>query len=172
MSTFHCTRCGSLMGAPAAGTRAACPTCGQLLATPADLDEQAAPVPRRGRPEYSFVGEGGYGRPASVGHSVLGVASFIIGLVVLALTLLIILLFGIGAGSPHWDTAHSIFSLAAAIFYVGMLVCLVGVVLGVGGLFQWNRNRTLAVIGLILNGLALFGGGVLLMLTMVALTNR
>jgi hypothetical protein len=160
------------MEAPAAGTRAACPGCGQLFETPADPDESAPPFPRRGRPEYGYEGEGGYGRPAQGGHSGLGVASFIIGLVVIALTLLIIVLAVIvSVGSPPGDTAYRMGMMVGTVVCGELVVCLVGVGLGIGGLFQGNRSRTLAVIGVILNGLVLFGG-IVLMLIGMAFANR
>ena len=76
----------------ASGEMAACPNCGQMFETPTDPDEPAPPASRRGRDERGFADAGGYGRRAPPGHSGLGVASFIIGLVVIVLVLLVIVL--------------------------------------------------------------------------------
>src|SRR5262249_7980505 len=92
MSAFHCTKCGTLMQAPAPGSSGACPNCGQLLQTPAAPD---SPPRRSGRWDGPEADDAPYGRPRHLPHSGLGIASFIIGLVVVVIVLLMILLIGV-----------------------------------------------------------------------------
>jgi hypothetical protein len=169
MSTFSCTRCGTIMEAPAPGTRAACPNCGQMFETPADPNEPAPPASRRGRDE------GGYASRPPLNHSGLGVASFIIGLVVIILTLLVIILAVVTAASsrPHrGDAAEAMGAVVGIVICGGLVASLVGLGLGVGGLFQEDRNRTFAVIGVVLNGLILVAGAVVVLLGVAFLNRR
>ncbi len=167
MSSFNCTRCGALMEAPAAGTRAACPSCGQLFETPADPAAPPPAGPVRGRPESGYADEGGYGRRRRAGHSGLGIASFIIGLVVVVLCLLVVILAAaLSASRPSHETADAMALMAGVAICGGLAASLVGLGLGVGGVFQEDRNRTLAVVGLALNGLVLLGGVILLLIGM------
>jgi len=47
-------------------------------------------------------------------------------------------------------------------FFTGLGMAVLGVGLGIGGLMQANRKKVLAVVGLILNGLVVWGGVALL----------
>jgi len=155
MSVFNCTNCGTLMPAPAPGSSGACPNCGQLFETPAVSDR---PLRRDGRWDEPEAGDAPYGRPRHLPHSGLGIASFIIGLVVVVIVLLMILLIAVLASNrANRNTAETMGVMTGIFVCVGALASLVGLGLGMGGVFQEDRNRTFAVIGLILNGLIILG---------------
>jgi hypothetical protein len=87
--------------------------------------------------------------------------------VVIVLCLLVIVLAVVmSKGRGSRDAAEAMTVMAGLVICGGAVASLVGLGLGVGGLFQEDRNRTLAVVGLILNGLVLIGGVVLVILGM------
>jgi hypothetical protein len=164
MSAFNCTKCGTLMQAPAPGSSGACPNCGQLFETPAVPQRFPRRDERWDEPEAD---DARYGRPRHLPHSGLGIASFIIGLVVVVIVLLMFLLIGVVAASrANRDTAHTMGVMTGLFVCAGAVASLVGLGLGMGGVFQGDRNRTFAVIGLILNGLILLGTAVLFLIGM------
>ncbi len=155
MSQFSCSRCGTRMEAPAPGATAACPGCGQLFETPAT---SAAPPPRSSRDD-PYGDERGDARYPDVGrrtHSGVGIASFLIGLIVIVIDLLLVLLLVVLAtGGAGYREGRTVGTLAGVFNCIGVLACLAGLGLGVAGLFQEDRNRTFAVLGVILNGLVI-----------------
>src|SRR5262249_44724139 len=94
-------------------------------------------------------------------HSGLGLTSFVIGLLVIVLDLLLVLVLVIVANSSQprmgfrthpmdtWGPIALLFNC------VVLLACFTGGGLGVAALFQEDRNRTFAVIGVILNGVVI-----------------
>jgi hypothetical protein len=164
MSAFQCTKCGTLMQAPAPGTSGACPNCGQLFETPAAPDRLPRRDERWGEPESD---DAPYARPRHRPHSGLGIASFIIGLVVVVIVLLMFLLIGVLASSrANRNTAETMGVMTGLFVCGGALASLVGLGLGLAGVFQEDRNRTFAVIGLILNGLIILGTAALFVIGM------
>jgi hypothetical protein len=160
MSAFQCTNCGTLMQAPAPGTSGACPSCGQLFETPLASERP----PRRDEPE---AGDAPYGGPRYLPHSGLGIASFVIGLVVVVIVLLMVLLIGVlAANRANRNTADTMAAMTGLSICGGALASLVGLGLGMAGVIQEDRNRTFAVIGLILNGLIILGTAVLFLSVM------
>jgi hypothetical protein len=150
------------MQAPPPGTRAACPQCGQLFETPAAL----APGPRARRDDR-------WDEPSRLPHSGLGVASFIISLIVIVLTVLVVLLSVVArANRAHHSTADAMLGITLLFGCTGLLACVVGLSLGVAGVFQEDRNRTFAVVGIILNGLVILGTVALILIGMASATWR
>jgi hypothetical protein len=164
MSAFHCTSCGNLMQAPAPGTSAACPNCGQLFETPAAAERPPRRDDRWDGPE----GDDGPYEGRRLPHSGLGIASFIIGLVVVVIVLLMILLVGVLSTSrTNRNTAETMGMMTGLLVCGGAVASLVGLGLGLGGVFQENRNRVFAIIGLILNGLIILGTAALFIIGML-----
>jgi hypothetical protein len=146
------------MEAPPPGARAACPNCGQLFETPA----APGPSPRARRDDR-------WDEPTRPPHSGLGIASFIIGLIVIVLTLLVVLLsVVVQANRAHRSTADAMLGISLLFGCVGLLASVVGLGLGVAGVFQEDRNRTFAVVGIILNGLVILGTVALILIGMAA----
>ena len=164
MSAFQCTNCGTLMQAPAPGSSAACPNCGQLFETPRAPERPPRRDDRWDEPEADDVR---YGGPRHLPHSGLGIASFIIGLVVVVIILLMVLLIGVLASNrANRNTAETMGVMTGLFVCGGALASLVGLGLGMAGVFQEDRNRTFAVIGLILNGLIILGTAALFIIGM------
>jgi hypothetical protein len=107
-------------------------------------------------------------------HSGLGVASFIIGLVVILLDVLaifLVIIVAAGEASRPWspgrrDAAEAMAVLTGIIFCGGAVAALVGLGLGFGSLFQEDRKKGLGIAGVILNSLVLLA---LLTLVMIGL---
>jgi hypothetical protein len=155
MTRFPCTRCGTSLDPPPPGRPAACPRCGQVFETP-DASRPQGPPPRRD-PAHRDLG--GYGRGEDpfdrvekLPHSGLGVASFLIGALVIVIDLLFVVL-ALVAGQS--DSAVVFGRLAVIFNCLGAVTALVGLGLGVPALFQEERNRTFAVLGVGANGLVL-----------------
>ena len=93
-------------------------------------------------------------------QSGLGIASFVISLIGIAITLV---LFGV-AGYMEASTPGGMDEAAPETILVGLLLIaagfllLVGLGLGIGGLFQRNRRRLFAVLGLAFSGVMLLIG--------------
>jgi hypothetical protein len=167
MNEVTCPRCGMRLRAPAPGTHAACPNCGQTFDTPDDRPPSARPArfadeeepprgggqwPERERKGPRYADEVADRLAAGVPHSGLGIASFLIGLVVVLLNVLLVLiavLMGRGRRTP--EAVESVGLLLGVFFCTGVVGALVGLGLGVGGLFREDRNRTFAVVGVVLN---------------------
>jgi hypothetical protein len=192
MNEFHCTKCGALMQAPVPGRSGACPNCGQLFETPAapggrptaydlqrplaagDTDFGLSLVDSLEKDERTRSpgddrwdepeAEAPYTRTRRMPHSGLGIASFIMGLLVLLTVLLSLMsvprtpikkghrsLIGVPvpAVSEEQVMAGGLICVAGLASGVG----LVGLGLGLAAVFQKDRKRTFVVIGLILNGL-------------------
>jgi hypothetical protein len=153
-----------MMQAPAPGTSGACPSCGQLFETPLATERPPRRDDRWVEPE---AGDAPYGRPRYLPHSGLGIASFVIGLVVVVIILLMILLIGVLVSNrANRNTADTMAAMTGLFICGGALASLVGLGLGMAGVFQEDRNRTFAVIGLILNGLIILGTAVLFLIGM------
>jgi len=183
MNEVNCPRCGMRLRAPAPGTHAACPNCGHTFETPDDRPAPARPArfadteepPRRGEqwPERErrgprYADEVAERLAAGLPHSGLGIASFLIGLVVVLLNVLVVLiavLMGRGGRTP--DAVGSVGMLLGFFFGTGVVGALVGLGLGVGGLFREDRNRTFAVVGLVLNLLVVLAATALFLVYLV-----
>jgi hypothetical protein len=81
-----------------------------------------------------------------------GIASLVVAVVVAFMTLGVA-----GLASPHLDEDHPAMLLIGLAILADMLLALVGGILGLVGLMQANRGKVAAVIGLVLNGLVVFG---------------
>lgn len=97
--------------------------------------------------------------PAPVKHAGLGIASFIISLIIgLAEFVLVII-----AGVMQATTPGGINETAPVAIFLGMLliggivVCLIGLGLGIAGVLQKDRKKIFGVLGLIFNGLIILG---------------
>ncbi len=90
-------------------------------------------------------------------HSGLGIASFIIALVAGALLAMLVIAAGVmaaTAGGGFDETAPATVALGCTILLAG-LGHLVGTGLGIAGVVQRDRRKVFAVLGLVLNGLAI-----------------
>src|SRR3954452_7964869 len=120
MSRFNCSRCGTSMEAPAPGATAASPGCGQHFETPAGPDAPAAPPPRSSRYGDERGGRG-YERIGRPPHSGLGIASFLIGLIILVIDLLLLLLVVVLAtGRGGYREGQAIGTIASVFNCIGV----------------------------------------------------
>jgi hypothetical protein len=95
---------------------------------------------------------------APLKHSGIGIASFIISLVIGIFFVILFLGAGfIGIASPETMYNESVMILIGLFAILGLFVCLTGIGLGIGGLFQKKRKKVFAALGLIFNVLVLFG---------------
>lgn len=107
--------------------------------------------------------------PAVMPHSGLGVASFIIAMIVVVLSILAVVLIVMALGQAYSRSGgRSLATAGGLIICGGAVAALVGVGLGIGACFQENRNRTFAIVGLILNGLIILAVAVLFAIGMMA----
>jgi hypothetical protein len=83
-----------------------------------------------------------------------GVASFVIGLIVVVLDLLLVA-FALIAGGASRRAREPVAQMAFFFNCFGLLAAFIGLGLGVGGLFKEDRRRTLAVAGAVINGLVI-----------------
>jgi hypothetical protein len=142
-----------------------------MFETPRDPSEPA-PARSHGREPYGYPDERGYRRLATPAHSGLGIASFITGAAVILMTVLVIILaVAVRGNRGNRETAEMVWVMLGLIVCGGLVASLVGLGLGVGGLFQEDRNRTMAVIGVVLNGLMLIAAVAFVLIGMV-LANR
>jgi hypothetical protein len=103
-------------------------------------------------------------------HSKVGIASFVMGLLVGLGELVLVVIAGVmetstPGGMNDKDPKVAILGL---LLLGGLFLALVGAILGVVGLFERNRKKLFAVLGLIFNGLIL-GLVVLLMIVGLAM---
>lgn len=109
----------------------------------------------------------GQEQPA-LGHSGPGVAAFIIALVAGALVFLAIVIAGIvEASDPGGIEGSALAVILGAMLLFAVMACLCGAALAIGGLAQEKRNKVFAVIGLVFNGLILFGAGLIVLVALL-----
>lgn len=82
-------------------------------------------------------------------HAGLGIASFVIGLGLLTLIIIIILV--VGLGNPPETIQSALFFL----YMVSFLIGLTGIILGIMGIVKKNRRRVFPITGLAVNGVYL-----------------
>jgi hypothetical protein len=91
-------------------------------------------------------------------HSGIGIASFVIGILVV---IMLCITFAVAGGSSGISSTGS--SYSNLMTGIGLLACgtialaLVGVGLGIGGIVQKNVKKVFGIIGLVLNALVLLG---------------
>mgnify|MGYP001234831258 CR=1 FL=1 len=114
--------------------------------------------------------DGGWGYYAKPKHSGLGIASFILSLVMFAAFIVTITILSVTAveitkgmeGVPNPEDLAAVLAenpllLLSGLFMMGIAVGLmIGFVLGIIGLFQSGRNKIFAILGTIFNGFGLF----------------
>ncbi len=158
MSRFLCTRCGTALEEPAPGASVACPNCGrQFLAPEAPLLPEPPRRPsRHDRDEEEAWDEAPFDAAGPRGNSGVGVASFLIGLIVAVIDLLLFLfLFLVGGSGTSLQGRETVRQMGFLFNCIGLLAAFIGLGLGAAGLFQEHRRRTLAVVGVVLNGLVI-----------------
>lgn len=89
-------------------------------------------------------------------HSGLGVASFILGLLNAFLMIVCFLLAGILESQPGGMQDQAATLVGSGMIFVFFL-CLIAAALGVAGLFQGNRKRVFAGLGLFLSAVTVMG---------------
>ena len=97
---------------------------------------------------------------APMKHSRLGIASFIVSLVTLLLFFLIILIAGVYATNNPGAIEQEMSPFLIFIGFItifALLLCLVGIGLGIAGALQKDRKVVFAVLGLIFNAVIFFG---------------
>jgi len=92
-------------------------------------------------------------------HSGLGIASFILSLMVGAVEFLVIMAAGIvEATTPGGMDEQSMAAILIGLFILGGLMAnMAGVGLGIAGLVQRDRKRVFSTLGLVFNGTAILG---------------
>lgn len=96
--------------------------------------------------------------PIAVKHSGLGIASFIMGILVI---IGVCITFGVAGGSANVSTMDT--SYDSLMTGIGLLACgtiavaLVGLVLGIIAVVQKNTKKVFGIIGLVLNALVFLG---------------
>lgn len=100
-----------------------------------------------------------YGVPIEQKHSALGIASFVIGLIVgLLLCILVVIAGMITASQPEIVAEESVPMILLGLLVLGGLVVnLVGVGLGIAGLFQQQRKKLFPILGVATNVLIVLG---------------
>ena len=102
-------------------------------------------------------------------HSGLGITSLIIAILTGLGDVALFLICGlIAAGGDPNSIDDGIAMMIGLVLIASLGISLVGTALGIAGLVQSSRNRTLAVLGLILNGLIFFGMFGLIALSLAA----
>ena len=93
------------------------------------------------------------------GQSGLGIASLILSIVsALAIFVLIMLAGMVESATPGGMDENSPEAILIGLFLVGFMgAALLGLGLGIGGLVQQNRNKTLAIVGTVLSAVTLVG---------------
>jgi hypothetical protein len=101
-------------------------------------------------------------------HSKVGIASFVMGLLVGLGELVLVVIAGVMETSTPggMDDKDPKVAILGLLLLGGLFLALVGAILGVVGLFEKNRKRLFAVLGLIFNGLIL---GLVVLLLIVGL---
>jgi hypothetical protein len=102
--------------------------------------------------------------PGPPPHSGLGIASFIIAMVVVVVGLVAVLLIVLASGRPYRRDAEPLIAMLVGLICLGFVAALVGIGLGIGGCVQEDRNRTFAVTGLIINGIIVLGVAMLFLI--------
>jgi len=99
-------------------------------------------------------------------HSGIGIASFIISLVIFVF--FILLFAGAGfigvAASGQISETSPVIMMIGLLAIIGLVVCLIGIGLGIGGFFQKNRKRIFSILGLSFNALVFFGVVILIII--------
>lgn len=111
--------------------------------------------------------------PAAMRHCGLGIASFVIALAIALLQFATVLAAGmLEVSTPGGiNQRHPLSILVGCFILSGVAVNLVGLGLGIAGLFQRSRKRLFAVLGTVLN-LLLIGGVCLLIFIGLAAKQR
>lgn len=115
----------------------------------------AAPFPGFRGPSY-----GSAPPPPASGHSGFGVASFVVGIVTMVLEFAAFLAAGVLASVNGGDALPDDdprMMLLGAFICLGLFLHVLGGVFGVVSLTATAKNRTLGVVGLVLNGLCALG---------------
>ena len=96
---------------------------------------------------------------AAPGQSGLGIASLILSIVsALAIFMLVVLAGVVESTTPGGMDENSTEAMLIGLFLVGFMgAALLGLGLGIGGLVQQNRNKTLAIVGTVLSAVTLVG---------------
>ena len=117
------------------------------------------------QPNYYTAGYGAYGAQPPRKQSGVGVASFIVGLlVVLGLAALFIGMVVVMVQSGRRNLDESTTTMIGGAFMVGAFISLIGLGLGIGCLYDRQRKKVLGIIGLILNATVVVGVVVLLII--------
>ncbi len=97
--------------------------------------------------------------PSLLKHSGLGIASFIVSLMVGAVEFLVIMAAGIiEATTPGGMDEQSMAAIVVGLFILGGLMAnMAGVGLGIAGLVQRDRKKVFSTLGLVFNGTAILG---------------
>jgi hypothetical protein len=99
-------------------------------------------------------------------HSGLGIASFVVSLLIGASEFLLIMIAGVlEAATPGGMDNESLIVLFIGLFViVGLFANLAGVGLGIAGLVQRDRKKVFSALGVVFNGTVIFGLTMLLIL--------
>ncbi len=104
------------------------------------------------------------GIPLEKKHSRLGIAALIIGILVGMLLCILIVFAGvIEVSQPGSLTGDSVGAVLLGLLVIGgLLLNLIGIGLGIGGLFQQQRKKLFPILGISINSVILLGVCVLI----------
>ncbi|TCK98405.1 hypothetical protein EDC19_0825 [Natranaerovirga hydrolytica] len=91
-------------------------------------------------------------------HSGVGIASFVISLIVGVIMFANIMYAGYVSLNMHtydFQSLEAVLLIVGAIMILSLIICLVGLGLGIAGLIQKNRKRVFSILGVVFNGLGL-----------------
>lgn len=99
-------------------------------------------------------------------HSGLGIASFITSLVSGVILFILVVIAGVmEASSIGGMDENSVGAVILGLFLIFFIaVCMVALGLGIGGLFQRERKKIFAILGVVFSGIAVMGVGLLMLI--------
>lgn len=108
--------------------------------------------------------------PVILRHSGLGITSFVIALIAALFLFLLVIVAGLmEASSPGGMDEESIQAiLVGLLLFAGTGIDLVSLLLGIIALFQKDRKKVFAILGVVLSGVTLLGVGGLVILGLIA----
>ncbi len=109
-------------------------------------------------------------QPARQGHSKIGIASFIIAMCVMVISFMLVLFSSlVQVKNPSYfedDSAGAVLLGLMVIFAAFAGLC--GVVLGIAGLFEKNKNIIFSILGAVFNAMVVLGWVILMIVGRVA----
>jgi hypothetical protein len=103
-----------------------------------------------------------------VKHSGFGIASFIVSIVQAFITMIVVLSAGLVGRMHPSNDKQLFFMIIGLLVFAGLFVNLVGVGLGIGGIFQHNRKKVFSILGIIFNFAVILSVAALIIFGLIA----